>query len=1841
MADGDDKTPAFTYAPFDPRPEALKKAAQEMGITGQPLPPEIAEQYRYKPPQVQAPKPAPATRAPGAPTAPVESVEDQLAASRKRLAEAQAKAPKRRTGFSRFANALVFGPLGAGEQLYQDWRTPYADEYIQRAKEDVARLELRKEGIVPQGVGAVETKLIRDVSAGLQNNPDLMADVSAGGLTPRRAGLELARRRYADILGDAEASLPLLETVDGRTAVDLGAVQADLATVYMARQLRDNPQARPSDYAAMRKEADEAAETAVRKIKATVFDVPVIVDKSKAADWIMSKPRPLRPFLATLFPQSTVVEEGAITRREAYGTDPISYFGRIALSNLAVTPVLLAARKEYETPEDKAKAVAKAAFTGALATIQPFAAASLAEAQPDAVPEATAQLFEREGVEELMKAPDLLGAAHAWAQSLSALAPDVLPNTEVEKRAAEIFGYASVLGLVLLEPDPTLLVAPVGFAGKALSKTAVVGKTKRLAKAAQDARATFKAQIDEADAALGAKAKKKASREAAEIVQKALDDLSKTLGKQDTVLQRLAGFEILARLGRSGDMGKGARDILGSPIVRQVQKRIDKAKKAVDKLTTQHAQDLTDLGDATRDFDDVTRQLAKARSDLDAARVKARAVFADPKATPAQKAAARKTVRDAMQRAAGLAKGRTIAKADLDAVLARPGIKAVEAANNTLSKALKAYVSAGHKGFQAFQKAAVEGVDLTTTPLARAFLREIATAVDETLENYAQSFDSFGTFLKAGGEQPLMNPAARVIAAATTKISADKTAQFIDPQALNTALSGIDPAAVQQVINTHPSGPLLDRVLNGPAGAAVVPAGAATPPPARAAQTTVKLDAAERQLLEDALVAVEATARRLQRTARGTTRAETVMLAGRSADVPQAASVFRDLLPESVVPAMLDNFTRGVQLSARRLIRAFSPDQSRFGLIDDAIAQSYKAADVVFTILRAEIQEIGASSLQDLYKLADTTNPIQHARGATMANRFFAPESAWEKARAHLLDGVRVQEAVDAGKAGFEPWMVGADVQTSLEALARMWVGGGARTPPESLANDLRKIAVLILKDDGLSRTFEDFATNMRQAYGTGRLPDGQGGTKAIQLTTAKGKSYTFKPIAKPDPRYERSVALALSAVYRAAMVRHTTEMLVRAGQAPLNATKARRINNLMEGEMVLFTGDYKGKAQDVRKTARIMGETLDALLDMGMPFVENKVSFFRAVGQAQDANKKLLALEMAEDGSTHFVPQILIRNIDEAFGRIVKEFEPWARTKSSPVQKVIGFFQGLVTWIKTSWTTGWMLAKPSHGMANSGLGDPLAQVLPFIGVRAASRQMLQGITQQIPGYNRIVAAASRNLSDRMKARLGAAGDVPLLGPIVDSMFRPDVSAVFTGVDTNVILGGNIYTTPQLRQMLMEDGILQSQAHEEIARFIGRRASKAGWFPKTKDAMAAWQHEIVAHVDMSSQRQRVGFYFDRLAEGRTQKEARDLTLSALYDWKHGYAEWETAAIVAINVPFYRWARNAYRQMGSALLAPFVRPDEAVKQAMFGLTPVGVTTKIDKLRDSLAGWYAVGMEDDEAGFAASGRAYHELDRLGAYVDRSAWYANRFWMPRAASPERAEWYALQGQQVTHQIAVSVPMSNVEVLNALLGSVMLAGLFGVEAMNLAGAGIPIHMTPNAVDQLFTENLADQFGGATDILRAFESAGDDRRLTWVSPQEAKTLAMLDRMRPWSRAVSGEDGWTPTGVHRDTESGRWTARRSAVLMLRASPLLLQIPGYVRAIHEGQISAYGESRILPRYTKFMAGMLGDLYGPRRVTAVDVFKETEQNIRAIEKKLDALEKQYIDSWGPPPKLLIED
>ena len=445
---------------------------------------------------------------------------------------------------------------------------------------------------------------------------------------------------------------------------------------------------------------------------------------------------------------------------------------------------------------------------------------------------------------------------------------------------------------------------------------------------------------------------------------------------------------------------------------------------------------------------------------------------------------------------------------------------------------------------------------------------------------------------------------------------------------------------------------------------------------------------------------------------------------------------------------------------------------------------------------------------------------------------------------------------------------------------------------PASVLQQLEADAIeLLIKNREDGGTFLDFMVAMRKK--TGRPVASRAGMGAVE--TSLGRAFGFGGRATMH-------ALVLS---------RADDLLYRAIGGLLTSKQVRDMQKFVDNQWSDIE-DFQGVVQGFNR--------------MGMPMSVREVSSARAKGEAT-LSVKLIQTGRAETGEALFQTQNVVAEIERNLPKITKDMNArYVRARTPEEMLGINAQAAWVATWKKSVVTGLVVPNMRYWL-NNVAGD-FSQMWFELGPHVAIKQTFQNLPVNMP----VLGPWLQDVTSEMAYR---AQGKPVLGTVTNAMFNPWINRVWNG-------GEGLIRTPygqqiqfaEARRWMIEDGILDTFIHEELPNAFSRVTPP--WYTRGWDW---WHDSITQFANFVQQRQRSGLYLELLSKGATRDEARRATLAALYDWKHGIAEWELRGW-AKNIPFYRFWRLAMRQMMTAFTDPLLRPGEASMAALVGQSKLG-------------------------------------------------------------------------------------------------------------------------------------------------------------------------------------------------------------------------------------------------------------------------------------------------------------
>ena len=491
-----------------------------------------------------------------------------------------------------------------------------------------------------------------------------------------------------------------------------------------------------------------------------------------------------------------------------------------------------------------------------------------------------------------------------------------------------------------------------------------------------------------------------------------------------------------------------------------------------------------------------------------------------------------------------------------------------------------------------------------------------------------------------------------------------------------------------------------------------------------------------------------------------------------------------------------------------------------------------------------------------------------------------------------------------------------------------------------------------------------------------------------------------------------------------------------------------------------------------------------------------------------------------AEPGHTIFMPASLAQTIDDAMPKITKDLKRRYSEAKTPAElrKLGAEFDYARLW-KTSVVTGLVIPRPKYWW-NNFIGD-FSQMSFEHGLTTAagvSTQLVVGeslnLLKHVPGSKMM-----RSFHDEMAKKFG--GYEKTLGSTWNAFWNPHANKIWRG-ENGVLRSryGQEYKFNEVREYMMNEGILDTMVHEELLRSFARHVPEE-WTNKpflppgvrqTVDLLEEQRFNISWLATHVQQRQRGNLFMELLRQGYRPKDAARLTKEALYDWKHGITRFETMTIGKIS-PFYRFWRLAFGQIARRVLEPLTKPSKAAMDAMMGRSALSRTQQQIAAMESVP--YLLDPE-----VAANWQDQQAIMDHAAKYYRPSWARQRgFTTVEPLDDVQMEHYKKQRRRsFTHSMGIMPPATVLDVteIGASWATGFAAYLMSLEDERRPGMGA-FRVSPDFSVRFWQPTLQMMFPTFKEPLEAMLmgagiDTGGHRRGKWarISPSEK---FMLDKL--------------------------------------------------------------------------------------------------------------------------------
>jgi hypothetical protein len=301
--------------------------------------------------------------------------------------------------------------------------------------------------------------------------------------------------------------------------------------------------------------------------------------------------------------------------------------------------------------------------------------------------------------------------------------------------------------------------------------------------------------------------------------------------------------------------------------------------------------------------------------------------------------------------------------------------------------------------------------------------------------------------------------------------------------------------------------------------------------------------------------------------------------------------------------------------------------------------------------------------------------------------------------------------------------------------------------------------------------------------------------------------------------------------------------------------------------------------------------------------------------------------------------------------------------TPESEMRGVI--FGTLLRYVKKRMTRGAFVTRPRYFLMNTFDHFNQMAVTSGVGFRPAfastTRMALQNLLA-IPGVAQFirvgetVGAFDKNAVEQFRRILQNKGDT--VGQFLSgAKYNINVNPILEGVEGNILVGDNIYSYRQLRDIAVEEGIFATFDTSQLRAAVDSATPAA--YKSTLVKGGAGMLKLVEDVAESwAERERLGAMVTLTELGVDPRIAARMTIDALYDYAGSMSKMDRAWFVSLVMPFWAFQKNANRQVLDNIFTPATAYKMGVLRRAEEYGPEAVT---QMLYDFVAEPYGVDVD----------------------------------------------------------------------------------------------------------------------------------------------------------------------------------------------------------------------------------------------------------------------------------------
>tara|TARA_R100001082_G_scaffold104280_1_gene75514 strand:+ start:13817 stop:24913 length:11097 start_codon:yes stop_codon:yes gene_type:complete len=571
-----------------------------------------------------------------------------------------------------------------------------------------------------------------------------------------------------------------------------------------------------------------------------------------------------------------------------------------------------------------------------------------------------------------------------------------------------------------------------------------------------------------------------------------------------------------------------------------------------------------------------------------------------------------------------------------------------------------------------------------------------------------------------------------------------------------------------------------------------------------------------------------------------------------------------------------------------------------------------------------------------------------------------------------------------------------AEGNTFISWATHWWPSSSRAALTPDIAASITADAYKILEDTAkLMQKGELPTSKLAYEYAENRL---RNATRVSSRKTLEDGT-TAAAHADVDRDVTRATASGVMAITAGALKQHMWELTAKRILGTVTTKEAAAANKIWDGAYATLS-----------EADLIAG--YGVLNKMGMPVT---TSYYRT---AENAKRYHYMHKVAtdSDGRALFMPQSVLKAVEDSLNVQGKEIgRLYQKSAEKGAEQQLGAMSTFNTLWKQSVITGTVIPRPQY--VNTNLWGDWSQMVFGHGYEIGTRVTFNTLSG-IPWWSERLGKSMDEVTDAVfRSRKGKGRQAPMhiMASPSSAVFNTWANKIWRG-DNGVMrtAHGEVINFRQLRRELHES-VLDTQVNEELLNYLTDVTKNAPWH-----AVGRWSDDIRWFAQHLQTRMRGNLYMElRVRRGFTQKEAVRAVRESLYDWKHGITKAEVATLCKV-MPFWRFWRLAFKQMGRRVAEPLTKPNKAIMDSFTGRTALNRIRSQLNFRDRI---YDGIIDPHVEGEIQSEQQW--LDEMERHL-RPDWMLGRALIGHQASPDPDFWVHSRGKPYQYEAMMLPPLT-----------------------------------------------------------------------------------------------------------------------------------------------------------------------------------------------------------------------